>query len=221
MVLSFRAVIEILGKPREHVESTLKGYVDSILKNTKYTLLHQELMEATKHSEEQSRVHAEGDLWTAFCELELSCKSPSDVLHFCFDYMPSVVEILEPEEIMISDVEFGSFLNDLQSRLHQVDMMAKQIKGERDIQVSHMSTVMRNFLLFILKRNNYDVKVLSLMTGVAEKPLEDFLKSLVSDGVLEERAGFYTVSAVLTPVAIESESESKSELVGEAHGPKS
>ena len=108
--------------------------------------------------------------------------------------MPSVLEILEPQELTFTDVELGTFLNDLQSRLHQVEMLAKQIKGERDIQAENTALVLRNFLLIVLQNNNYELNMLSSITGVSEKPLLAFLTALVSEGVLAEKVGFYTVT---------------------------
>ncbi len=189
MTITFRAVIELLGKPKEHIQDTLQEYIAAIKKNPKYKILVEEIADPSKHGDTE-------DLWSVYVELEIKANETIDVLHFCFDYMPSVIEILEPQEITTTDVEFGSFLNDLQTRLHQIDMMAKQIKGERDIQAELTATILRNFLLFILRKNNYEVKMLSTMTGVAEKPLGKFLDALVKEEILQEKAGFYTAAPI-------------------------
>ena len=186
MAIKFRAVIELLGKPKEHIQKALTEYLDSLKKNRKYKICEEEIAEPS--------IQSDSELWSVYVELEIKTQTQHDVLNFCFDYMPSVIEILEPIELTTSDVEFGTFLNDLQAKLHHIDMMAKQIKGERDIQAELTASILRNFLMFILRKNNYEPKMLSSMTGVSEKPLIKFLDALVQEGVLHEKAGFYTLA---------------------------
>ena len=42
--IHFRAVIEVLGKPKEHVDSALKSYIQKLKEDAHYIILKEELV---------------------------------------------------------------------------------------------------------------------------------------------------------------------------------
>src|SRR3989338_10566187 len=117
-----RTIIEVLGKPKEHVENSIKEYVEHIKKDSELVIL----------SEDYSEIREQGKLWSQFVELELVVKGTFKLISFCFEYMPSSMEVMKPEHLILTNHELGSFLNDLQARLHDVDMIVKKQKAEND-----------------------------------------------------------------------------------------
>ena len=117
-----RAIIEILGSPKEQVEKAIGIVVDKLKKDKELRVDRVEVVEAKKVKE----------LWSSFCELEINLKL-SKLLNFCFDYMPSSIEILEPDKLDLESMELGGFLNDLLARLHSYDMVVKNLKAENII----------------------------------------------------------------------------------------
>ena len=117
--LHFNSIIEVLGKPKEHIEETIKAYVEKIKTNKNFIILNEKFSEAKP---------VEGNLFNVFVELEALAKNTEELVFFCFDYMPSSIEIIEPEEIVYKNREFAGFLNDLQARLHGIDMALNNIK---------------------------------------------------------------------------------------------
>ena len=111
-----RTIIEVLGKPKEHVETALNQYIGHIKEDSELVVLN----------EEYSDVKEQGKLWSKFAELELVIKGTRKLISFCFEYMPSSLEILKPEHLIMRNAEISNFLNDLQARLHNVDMIVKQ-----------------------------------------------------------------------------------------------
>jgi len=69
-------------------------------------------------------------LWSNFAELELQVKEMGALIDFCFDFMPSSIEILEPEKIDGAREPLTNLLNDLIGRLHQYDMLLKNLHAE-------------------------------------------------------------------------------------------
>ncbi len=66
-------------------------------------------------------------MWMNFGELEFTTDKLENVTTFCFDYMPSIIEVIKPTDIAFNNSDLTHFLNDLQARLHQVDMVAKEV----------------------------------------------------------------------------------------------
>lgn len=181
--ITVRAAIEVLGKPQAHVEETLKGYVQKLREDKRYAVISEEFAEARKQEE--------NDYWAAFVDLEIKTANLQQITQFCFEYMPSVVEIVQPKELKLSDVESSTFFNDLQARLHEVDMIAKHVKLENDHYRRNMAALLKNYVTLLLRGGNMTSETLSHLTGVAQNKLEDFLDQLIDEGRIDLKEGIY------------------------------
>ena len=178
-----RTIIEILGKPKEHVEKTLEMYTDKIRQDPDLIILNVSLSDA----EEKDK------LWAAFAEIELVVKGIEKLIGFCFDYMPSSIEILKPEEFAMKAATIQDFVNDLQARLHAVDMMVKKQKNENDFLRKNMNIAVRNVILVSLAKSRLDKEHLSKITGIKDEELEIFLKKLIGEKKIKEENNIYSL----------------------------
>lgn len=112
-----RAIIEVAGAPKEHIEKVIKEIVEKI-KNEK-GLERFKIFEA----QEKDKLHF------TFTEMEINFKNFEELSGFCFDYFPSSVEILE-EDVSVKREELENTINDLLAKLHQYDMNLKNLKAE-------------------------------------------------------------------------------------------
>lgn len=182
----FRAVVEVLGKPEHHVVEALKDYITKLKGDKNYTLLREEFADAQQQEEQE--------LWAVFTELEVKTSSMEHVISFCFEYMPSAIEIISPKSLRLDDQRLSVFLNDLQAKLHQVDMVAKQLKVENDHLTRNMGFLLKNYIVVMLSKSNLDSEQLSKLTGVDKDALEDFLDQLIDEGRVDLKEGIYFIS---------------------------
>ncbi|MBT4936253.1 hypothetical protein HOL21_01275 [Candidatus Woesearchaeota archaeon] len=181
--ITFRTVIEILGKPQEHVEKSIKEYVKKLKDDDKYEVLEEEFADIKKQEDQ--------DLWATFAELEVKTSSLQDLSAFCFEYMPSLMEIIEPKKMNLTDSNVSEFLSDLQSKLHQIDMVAKHVKMENDMLKKSINSLLKNYIVVLLRPRNLTADQLSKLTGVAQDKLEDFLDQLIDEGRIDLKEGIY------------------------------
>ncbi len=127
MDIKARIIIEILGSPVEHVEKVMND-VMSELEKTKITIIKKEISEP-KIVEK---------FYSSFAEIELKCKDLEKLLDICFDFMPSVVEIIEPEEFKFDPKILEDFLNDLLARLHKHSMVIRNLHAENVLMKKEM-----------------------------------------------------------------------------------
>ncbi|MBU0469910.1 MAG: hypothetical protein KKA62_05765 [Nanoarchaeota archaeon] len=179
----FRTVIEVLGKPKEHVEDSMHKYLEKLKTNKEYLVLNEEIAEIKKHGDT--------DLWMIFAELEVSTAEVQDLINFCFDYMPSLIEVIEPSELKFKEEEVSTFLNDLQAKLHYVDMLTKQLKTENDSLKQNTAALLKNYVLVLLAKKSLSSEQLSNLTGVSKDMLEDFLDRLIDQGKIDLKEGLY------------------------------
>ncbi len=183
VTLTFRAVLEVLGKPQEHVEESIKQYLQQLKADKRFKVLHEQVAEIKKQEEQ--------DLWAIFAELEVKTEELQNLTIFCLDYMPSLIEIMEPAQLTITDIQFSEFLNDLQTKLHQIDILAKHLKIENDHLKRNLGGLLNNYVQILLKQANLGSEQLSKLTGVPQDQLEDYLDQMMDAGKIDLKEGIY------------------------------
>ena len=179
-----RTIIEVLGKPKEYVEDSLKKYIEHIKEDFELVILN----------EDYSEIKEQGKLWSKFVELELIVKGTKKLISFCFEYMPSSIEVIKPENLIMSNAELSNFLNDLQARLHDVDMIVKQLKAENDFLKHNMNAILHNAILICLKVSKLSLEQLSQITGVEKEELRIFVEKLLGENKIKKEAELYTLA---------------------------
>ncbi len=176
-----RAIIEVLGKPKEHVENSIKQYIEHIKDDSELVML----------SENYSEIQEQGKLWSKFVELELVVKGTSKLIGFCFEYMPSSVEIIKPSSFLLTNSEFANFINDLQSRLHNVDMVVKKLKSENDFLRLSMNALVHNAVMICLKVSKMSIDKLSQVTGIEKEELQIYVEKMMKDNKIKKEGDLY------------------------------
>jgi hypothetical protein len=121
-------ILEIMGRPAEHLKESFRGYLDQLKQDQRIQLISEQVHEPKKVEGLDEGV----EMYTAFAEVELKTFNLISLAEIVFDYMPSSVEILEPEEVTFNIGEANNFLNDLAGRLHKYDEIAKISKIQAD-----------------------------------------------------------------------------------------
>ena len=104
-------------------DGVIYGDVENIKQNADIEVIEADFDETVEHEGEQG-------LFVSIVELEILSKDIPTLIGFCFDYMPSSIDIIEPAELKLKDAELSTIMNDLQGKLHKLDMGAKQLSNE-------------------------------------------------------------------------------------------
>lgn len=129
-------VLEILGRPPEHLNATLKSIIEDKMKKEKgvnvknYKINEPVLMKGQK------------DFYTTFAEIELEVDNPFILCLLVFGYMPAHVEIINPEKINLTNEQFSGILNELTARLHGYDELARVMQIEKGILEKRLRTLL-------------------------------------------------------------------------------
>jgi len=179
-----RTIIEVLGKPKEHIEAALKEYIEHIKQDSEIVILN----------EDYSEVKEQGNLWSKFVELDLVIKGTRKLISFCFEYMPSSLEVIKPENLILTNPELSNFLNDLQARLHNVDMAVKRLKAENDFLKHNMNAILHNSIMICLKVSKLSLEQLSQVTGIGQKELEIFIEKMLKENKIKKEGEAYALA---------------------------
>lgn len=174
--VTVRVIIELLGKPKEHIEHTIREYITQIRKDSAYQVKRVEFSELKQQEKTE--------LWAAFAEIELQA-GITDVISFCFQYMPSVIEVLEPQQVTFTDEDTSHLLNDMQARLHEVDLIAKQLNVEVQYLKRNITHLFRNYITVLLHKRELTSEQISQFTGVPKDAVEDYLDLLIDEQLVK------------------------------------
>jgi len=138
-------IFEIVGKPKEHIENTLKAYIENIKQDEELHIVNEEF---------ESAEEMEEGVFGAVAELEIILPNIEKLNWLCINFSPASVEILEPDKKTITQKEIGDWTNDLLSRLHEIGMIQKNLKGQFDVLVKNFNAMTRNAIILSLKETN-------------------------------------------------------------------
>lgn len=179
-----RAICEILGKPKEHVEETVRALVQKAREVQDTELLEYDIPDVVPQEK----------LFSTFAEMEILFKKKEALMGFCFDFMPSSIEIIEPENIVLDNELFSSWLNELQGRLHKVDMVAKERTLLSNIYDTNLTKIVQYNILSHLRNASLNSQDLQRMVGVDEESLIHFLNPLIERGEVIHDGELFTIA---------------------------
>ena len=174
-----RVIIEVMGSPKDYIENSLRLAIANIKENQE--ILKEEFFPA----EEKDK------MFSAFTELEILFKNTSSLVSFCFEYTPSSVEILEPQNMNYQSRDFANILNDLLGRLHNYAMVIKNSNAEKKILSRNSSILLQNLVINSLKEKDKDLNELSKDTGISEEKLKGFLEEYAIDNIIIKKEDKY------------------------------
>ena len=179
MEIHIRAILEMLGGPKEYIEQTLKDYVNKLKKELNIV------------KEEYAEAKPQDKMFSTFVELEIKFKDTLKIIDFCFEALPSSVEILSPEDLHFKSNDLTDFLNDLQGRLHEADMVVKSVRAQNKVLDMNATAVLQNFIKHLCKEPKTSEE-LSPFIGLEPKNVKAFVDNLIKKGVIIEKDGKYS-----------------------------
>ena len=123
MSIKVRCIVEIVGGPKEHVEKAMGVVVGKLKEDKKIKIISDKVFDAKP-------LEGKHPLFSSFCELDFEVDTMKDLFGFCFDFMPSSVEIYDPTELRVKMEDVNNMFNELLSKLHQYDMALKNIYAQ-------------------------------------------------------------------------------------------
>jgi hypothetical protein len=181
--IKIRVIFEMLGKPKEHIEKTLKNYVEKVKSANGIEILSEDFAEAKQQDD---------GLWSTFAELEMFIKSLEVMTWLSVNFMPASIEILEPEKITHTNKQINFWINDVLAKLHEISLMVKGAVSKEKIMSKTLGTMMKNMVLLNLETGPKDIKELFKKTGIREDQLKSVLEYLVKKEKIVEKDGKYS-----------------------------
>ncbi len=122
-----RFIFEMLGRPPEHIVETMNLFIDKLNEQKGVEVIERIVHEPKPLEDENAK-----DLFTNYAEVEVVCDNLHLVYEIVLNMLPANIEILEPENIKLSNFDLTSMLSQLAIRLHRFDEVTKAVALERE-----------------------------------------------------------------------------------------
>jgi hypothetical protein len=130
-------IIEVLGKPKEHLVETLEKIIEKISQEKGIEIKDKKINEPQELKDKK-------EFFTNFAEIELEFDNAFDLMILIFKYMPANIQINYPEKITLDNSSFTAILNELARRLHGYDEIARVIQMEKKILTDKLRSLLKN-----------------------------------------------------------------------------
>ena len=177
-----RVIIEVVGKPEEHIKKAL-GIVIKKIKEEEGMKVKEEKTFKPKKLE---------NFFSTFAELVVEFEDSNLVVGFCFDYMPSSIEIIEPEDLILKSKELAGLLNDLLARLHSINMRLTNINAENLLLKKNAEALLKNLVMNALEKPK-TIEELSKVVGIKPKELQPYVDGYVKKEKIKKTKDKYTL----------------------------
>ncbi len=169
-----RFVLEIIGIPKDHVKQTMETYVAKLKEDDDLEFVKEFIAEPVE----------KGKVFVIYAELEIWIKGLEKLFAFCLDAMPSSVEILNPDDFTLKARDFSNLLNDLQAKLHEVDLVVKQLRVKNKTLDTNAKAILTNLIVLSVKKNGKSAEQIAGEAGVKEEVIKPFLDDMVDKGLI-------------------------------------
>lgn len=173
---------EILGKPAEYVESSLKVFIESIKKDDRVDVMEERVEKAIENKD---------GFFSAFAEINMLVKNLDTLTWLCINYTPASVEVIEPTEFVFKAVDLQGWINDLLATLHDISMKYKVTIQENAYLRTNLGTLLSNVILLSLARSPKKLPELSKDTSITEEALKSHIDKLLKDKKIKKKGGTY------------------------------
>jgi hypothetical protein len=127
-------ILEILGRPPEHVTEALNLMIEKISKEEGIVII-------SKAVHEPIPVKEAKELYTNFAEITAELDTLAHYFRIIFSYFPSNIEVIYPEELVLSNNYLNEVGHALTQRLHDYDAIAKKTIAENEILTNKLKEV--------------------------------------------------------------------------------
>lgn len=111
-------IIEVMGRPESYLTEMLEDLIKHIGEEPHVKLVRKEI-------NEPKLVKDEKDLFTSFAEAEIETEDLMTIIGLTFKYMPSHVEIVEPEKMNVKNHELSEVITEITRRMHRYEELVK------------------------------------------------------------------------------------------------
>jgi len=117
-------ILEVIGRPPEYLTETLNDLIKKVGEEKGVKVIDSKVNESVLMKDQK-------DFFTNFAEIEVEVDNMLTLPILMFKYMPAHIEILSPQNISMTNSDFGDILDELTRRLHGYEEITRLVQAEK------------------------------------------------------------------------------------------
>lgn len=130
-------ILEIIGKPPEHLIKTLENIIERIDKEKGVSVTGKKINETVPIKDNE-------EFYTTFAEVDIEVEDILNLAIIMFKYMPAHVEVIEPELVALTNTGWTDILSELTRRLHGYEEIARMLRLQNSNMQKKLSELIPN-----------------------------------------------------------------------------
>lgn len=133
--ISVNFIVEMLGRPKDHLETTMGELIKKIGEEKGLNLIEHKAHDAQEvevPKKEGKEIEVSKSLFTTFADIEAEFDTLEDLIRVAFVYMPSNIEIMDPNNIPLDRQKMGELLTSVILKMHKYDEVVKKLALENE-----------------------------------------------------------------------------------------
>ena len=117
-------ILEVIGRPPEYLTESLNELIKKIGAEKGVKVTDSKVNESVLMKDQK-------DFYTNFAEIEIEADNMLNIAILMFKYMPAHIEIISPQNISMTNSDWGDILDELTRRLHGYEEITRITQGEK------------------------------------------------------------------------------------------
>lgn len=180
--LKVYVLLEIVGKPAEHVEKAIRAVMGQIKDTEGIEVLDEDIGKPEK---------TDDGFYGVFAEFDAYVQSLQRVGYLATNYTPATIELVEPEEMQVGFDEFNEVFGDTLSKLHMNNMQINELKQRRQQMTRSLNALAQNAILLSLQEGEKSLDAIAEDTGLNASDAENMLEAMEKEGKVASAAEGY------------------------------
>lgn len=176
-------VFELAGKPKEHIEKTMKAYLANIKSDGRIKVKQEEYGDTEEHDD---------GIFSTFCEIEAVVVNLDTLNWLAVNFMPASIEVIEPDKPEINANHITGWFNDLLAKLHETSNVMREERSVNAHLTEALNALIKNSLIIAAKEDAKTESEFEKVLGIPKKQLEPFIKFLTEKGKLQKKGPKYS-----------------------------
>jgi hypothetical protein len=175
-------IFEVVGNPKEFIERALKEHLKKLDSDKGIEILNEKSEPAEK----------QGDIWSAFSEVELLINNLEKLTWICMNLMPASIEIMSPDNLLFKGRDLTNWLNDLLAKLHEIGLISQQLGKQNKLMLKNMNALFRNSILLAIDSGINKDSEIAKRIGVLKKSLDPVFQAMIKESAIVKKGTKYT-----------------------------
>lgn len=180
------AIVQVLGRPKEHIEQVLKD-IAARVDEQGYKTERLELM-PVEESEEQD------GYYSGLFEVDLELKDHEQLFGFIQDYNPLSVEVTDPDYFEMGLADYNALVSTVAATVQQYDRIVREKINENVAAIKRVDVLIRNLIVLSVASGPKKGAHIRKETGLAEETLRRYLPMLIADGTITKDGEIFTLA---------------------------